>query len=94
MIQRRSYIYFYKPENDPIGSKQVEIVQKLDFITFTIKSTGHNSQNNCSWKILWDGNEFGKKSKVIRVYKQPPPVEIMIGQNNGIMWNISAIWVA
>ena len=43
MLQRRSYIYFYKPENDPIGSKQVEIVQKLDFITFTIQSTGHNS---------------------------------------------------
>ena len=35
--------------------------------------------------ILW------KKTKVMRISRQPPPMKIMIDQNNWRMWNISII---
>jgi hypothetical protein len=36
-----------------------------------------------------------ERTKVIRLQaRQPPPLQIMIDQNNGRMWNISTIQVA
>jgi hypothetical protein len=35
-----------------------------------------------------------EKPKVIRISRQPTPLQIMIVNNSQIMWNISTIWVA
>jgi len=35
-----------------------------------------------------------EKSKVVRISRQPSPIQIMIGQNNQRKYNISAICVA
>jgi hypothetical protein len=35
-----------------------------------------------------------EKTKVMRISRQPSPIQIMIDKNNRRMWNISTIWVA
>jgi hypothetical protein len=35
-----------------------------------------------------------EKTKVMRISRQPSPVQIMIDQSIWRMWNISIIWVA
>jgi hypothetical protein len=47
-----------------------------------------------NWKMLWNGNDFGKKTKVMINSEQPSSVQIMIYQNNWRKWPISDIWGA
>jgi len=35
-----------------------------------------------------------KKTKLMRISRQPSPVTIMIDQNNWRVWNVLNIWVA
>ena len=35
-----------------------------------------------------------EKTKVLRIARQPSPIQIMIDQKHRVMWNISTVWVA
>jgi hypothetical protein len=43
--------------------------------------------------MLWIGDHYGKR-KVRRISRQPYPIQIMIDENNWIIWNILTTWVA
>jgi hypothetical protein len=45
--------------------------------------------------MLWNGNERGKKAKVMRISRQQFPVKNYDRpKNNPRMWNLLNIWVA
>jgi hypothetical protein len=51
-----------------------------------------DGQVEINWKMLWGGFEFvGKRTKILRVLKQPFPLQIMTHQKQNGVWNFKMI---
>ena len=93
LVQRKPYQGDFN-----IGGQIIQTVKYADDLVLMAKE--ETVLQGMIDKLIEIGSCYGmemneeKKTKLMRISRQPSPVTIMIDQNNWRVWNVLNIWVA